>query len=168
MLSGGNVGINQTTPTAPLDVGGPIRSESNVASTSTFSAANSTTPANVTSIVTPTLLASKTYIFNIDLMVTASASYGIKCDMGQSTNLSSIYYTVEYFAASSTAAAYSTTYNSAAGGLTAAVDHVHIHGSAIFSATAGVLGPQCAQNASGSTATTVPYGTIALWQTNQG
>lgn len=125
--------------------------------TTQLSVTSSTTLANVTGLVTETLLPG-TYEFEIRLITTAGASGGVKAALKQSTPsmITSISATVQGLAAAAIANTTFTTATDAASIIAATTAYVAVNvtGVVVIGA-AGTLQVQAAQNASNGTATTV-------------
>jgi hypothetical protein len=164
ITNGGNVGIGTTSPTAPLDVAGAIRSEADSYVSSDFSKTSSTALAAITGLTSGTLAAGKAYAFDIWLYTTSSASGGIKVDLngGTATVTTLIGDSQEW---DGTAIGVRTAFSSLSTALCAitavATATCHITGTIIVNA-AGTLKPEFAQNASNGTASKVKTGSVML------
>ncbi len=162
--TGGFVGIGTTSPTAPLDVVGAIRSEADSYVSSDFPKTSSTSFAAITGLTSGTLAAGKAYAFNMALYTTSSSSGGIKVDLngGTATATTLIGDSQEW---DGTAIGVRTAFSSLSTSLCAitavATATCQITGTIIVNG-AGTLIPRFAQNASNGTASKVKAGSYML------
>jgi hypothetical protein len=174
-VTSSGVGINQTSPTAQLDVGGPERVETNSYNSTAVSMATNASLTAFTLPATPaSLISGKTYAVDVYVTgITAGSSGGVKFDLGGGTLTAS--------AVQGTCDAILVTV--AQGGTLTAESHYPVNITALTNSTTGLIADtatwtngsiQChltittsaagtfnsriAQNASNSTATTVPIG----------
>ncbi len=155
----GKTGLGTLTPTAPLEVAGPIRSDADSYCTAAKTFTSNVTLAPCTGMTTGTLAGGKTYAFQLRAYVTAAdAAGGVQVDLngGNATATTLIAQTKIYngttLAASTQVAALAT-----AVGFTAVVTDITIDGTIVVNG-GGTLIPRFAQNASDGTPTTIGVG----------
>lgn len=127
--------------------------------TSAFTATSNVTLANVTGLVTPTLVAGATYDFEAVLYTTSNVAAGINCAVNVSTAPTAIKAEAIVYDAAAIKAQTRTTTNGASVGAVTAVTNalVRIIGTITMN-TAGTVAIQFAQNVSNAAASTVLTG----------
>lgn len=160
----GNLGLGTTSPNTTLDVRGYIEWNGQSRVSSTFSKTSDTSLASITGL-SATLVAGKTYYFDLQLFTTSNVAGGVNVDLnGGTATATAIIGNISVFDGSviSTQVRVSAL-NTAAGATTVTTAYVEIRGTITVNG-AGTFIPRFAQNASNGAASTVAIGSTMLVQ----
>lgn len=163
-LQTGFVGIGSNTPNTTLDVGGYIEWAGQSRVSSTFSKTSDATLAAITGL-SATLVAGKTYYFDIKLYTTSNVAGGVKVDLnGGTATATAIIGNIDIIDAASVAAQTRiAALNTSSGSTTVTAAYINLVGTITVNG-AGTFIPQFAQNTSNGTASTVAIGSTMLVQ----